>query len=202
MDSEDIYYLENIEQLEVISDPLRYRMYFSMLKPKTGAQLARALKISRARAHYHLNILKDAGLVEFRQEKLSSHGITEKYYQAIAHYLDFSRLLPQGRDLAPDKVTLRSFQVATKFLANLLDSSREGLAHLKAYDGLGIGFHSSLDLELTPEQFTAIKQDLCRIKDRLIEMDRANARSDEPSLVNCKATLFLTPQSDDPLETE
>jgi DNA-binding transcriptional ArsR family regulator len=62
---QDIYYLERIEQLEAIADPIRYRMCLMMTEPRTGAQLARALGITRARAHYHLNKLKEVGLVTF-----------------------------------------------------------------------------------------------------------------------------------------
>jgi DNA-binding transcriptional ArsR family regulator len=201
---QDIYYLENIEQLEAISDPILYRMYFTMMtEPKTGAQLARALDISRARAHYHLNILKEVGLVTFYGEG-TSHGITEKYYQPIAGYLDFSRLMPQDQEtIVPNEVTLRSFKAAIKFVANLLDSSREGIAHLKVHEGLGIGFHYILNTELTPDQFRLVKEELIALKNHIIEMERENEHSDEDiPLVNCRTTLFLTPMSDDLLEAE
>ena len=201
---QDIYYLENIEQLEAISDPIRYRMYFIMMDgPRTGAQLARALGISRARAHYHLNILKEVGLVTFYGEGIS-HGITEKYYQPIAEYLDFSRLMPQDQEtLVPNEVTLRSFKTAIKFIANLLDSSREGIAHLKVHEGLGLGFHYILNSKLTPDQFGLVKEELIALKNRIIEMERKNEHSDDnTSWVNCRTTLFLTPMSDDLLKAE
>jgi DNA-binding transcriptional ArsR family regulator len=199
----DIYYLEDIEQLEAIADPIRYRMYFRMTEPKTGAQLARALGISRARAHYHLNILKEAGLVVFYGESLS-HGITEKYYHGIARFLDFSRLIPKDQQtLVPNEVTLRSFKAAVGFIANLLDWSREGIAHLKVHEGLGIGFHYILNTELTPGQFRLVREELAALKDRIIEMEQKNEHADEtlPS-VNCRITLFLTPVSDELLEIE
>ena len=195
---QDIYYLEDIEQLEAISEPIRYRMYFIMMNgPRTGAQLARALGISRARAHYHLNILKEVGLVTFYGEG-TSHGITEKYYQPVAGYLDFSRLLPQDQEtLVPNEVTLRSFKTAIKFIANLLDSSQEGIAHLKIHEGLGMGFHYILNSKLTPDQFRIVKEALIALRNRMIEMERKNERSDEEiPLINCRTTLFLTPMSD------
>lgn len=198
---QDIYYLENIEQLEAISDPIRYRMYFMMNEPKTGAQLARALKISRARAHYHLNILREVGLVVSCGEGMS-HGITEKYYQMVASYLDFSKVIPDDQQV-PNEVTLQSFKTAVKFIANLLDTSREAVSHLKAYEGLGIGFHYILNSKLTPDQFRDVKKELVVLKDRIIEMEQENERSDEPlPLVNCRATLLLTPMSDSLLEME
>ena len=200
---QDVYYLESIEQLEALSDPIRYRMYFLMIDgPKTGAQLARALGVSRARAHYHLNILKEVGLVTFYGEG-TSHGIIEKYYQPIAEYLDFSRLIPKDQQsLVPNEVTLRSFKTAIKFIANLLDSSREGLAHLKVHEGLGIGFHYILNTQLTPDQFRLVRDELTTLKDRIIEMEHENEHADETPLVNCRVTLFLTPVSDDLLKAE
>ena len=200
---QEIYYLETIEQLEAIVDPIRYRMYFMMDGPKTGAQLARALGISRARAHYHLNILKEVGLVTFYGED-TSHGIIEKYYQPVAHYLDFSNLISQDQQtLVPNEVTLRSFKAAVGFIANLLDWSRDGIVHLKAHEGLGIGFHYILNCKLTPDQFRLVKEELIAVKNRIIEMELSNERSDESlPLVSCRTTLFLTPVSDELLETE
>ena len=195
---QDIYYLENLEQLEAMADSIRYRMYFMMTEPKTGAQLARALGISRARAHYHLNVLKEVGLVRFYAEG-TSHGIIEKYYQPVAEYLDFSRLMPQDRQtLVPNEVTLRSFKAAIGFIANLLDASREGISRLKAHEGLGIGFHYILNTKLTPDQFRFVKEELVTLKNRIIEMERENEHSDEMlPPVNCRVTLFLTPISDE-----
>jgi DNA-binding transcriptional ArsR family regulator len=200
---QDIYYLENIEQLEAISDAIRYRMCLMMSEPKTGAQLARALGISRARAHYHLNILKEVGLVKFSHEGLS-HGITEKYYQAIAEYLDFSRLIPKDQQgLVPNELTLRSFKAAVRFVANLLDMSREGIDHLRVYEGVGIGYHYILNTRLTPSQFTVLREELVALKDRIIAMEHENDHGDEDHpLVNCRVTLFLTPVSADLLEAQ
>ncbi|MGQ9600706.1 MAG: ArsR/SmtB family transcription factor [Anaerolineae bacterium] len=198
----DIYYLEKIEQLEAISDPIRYRMCLMMAEPRTGAQLAHALGISRARAHYHLNILKDIGLVSFCGEGMS-HGITEKYYQAVAKYFDFSKLIPKDeQSMQLDEVTLRSFRAAVRFIANLLDMSREGISHLKVQEGLGIGFHYILNTCLTPLQFRSLRDELAALKNRIIQMQReAEDSRQESDLVHCRITLFLTPVSED-LEAE
>jgi DNA-binding transcriptional ArsR family regulator len=191
---QDTYYLENIEQLEAISDPIRYRMYCMMVEPKTGAQLARALGISRARAHYHLNILKDAGLVVFYREG-KSHGITEKYHQVVALNLDFSNLIPKNhRGVLPDEITLRSFRAASAFIATMLDISRERVAKLEVHEQVGIGYHYTLESQLTPEQFQQIKDELIAIKDHVVEMNRQNLNSDqELALVDSAITLLLTP---------
>ena len=90
---ENIYYIENLEQLKAVSDPIRWRM-LSMLttKPMTGAQLARVLDIPRARAHYHLKILKNAGLLVFEKEQYN-RGMIEKYYRAIAKRIFTSKMV-------------------------------------------------------------------------------------------------------------
>jgi DNA-binding transcriptional ArsR family regulator len=195
---QDIYYLERIEQLEAIADPIRYRMCLMMAEPRTGAQLARALGISRARAHYHLKILKDVGLVTFSHEGMS-HGITEKYHQAVAQYLDFSNLIPKDQQsVVPNEVTLRSFKAAVGFIATLLDMSREGIDHLKVHEGLGIGFHYILNTKLRPAQFRLLREEFVALKDRIIEMENENEHAgDDCPEVSCRVTLFLTPVSDD-----
>jgi DNA-binding transcriptional ArsR family regulator len=195
---QDIYYLERIEQLEAIADPIRYRMCLMMTEPRTGAQLARALGITRARAHYHLNKLKEVGLVTFAREGMS-HGITEKYYQAVAQYLDFSHLIPRDQQsLVPNEVTLRSFKAAVGFIATLLDISREGIDHLKVHEGLGIGFHYILNTKLRPAQFRLLREEFVALKDRIIELENENERNgDDCPEVSCRVTLFLTPVSDE-----
>ena len=61
--------LKTIEQLQAVAEPIRYRMVLLLREqPMTGAQLARALGLSRARAHYYLKSLVDSGLVAFRGE--------------------------------------------------------------------------------------------------------------------------------------
>lgn len=193
---QDTYYLESIEQLEAISDPIRFRMYSLMIEPKTGAQLARALGISRARAHYHLRILKECGLAVFHGKGMS-HGITEKYYRLIALNLDFSNLIPKNHHgVIPNEITLRSFQAASQFIATILDVSRERITKLQVHDRVGIGYHYTLEPRLSPEQFQQIKDDLARLKDRVVEMNRENMDAGESqSLVDCGLTLFLTPLS-------
>jgi DNA-binding transcriptional ArsR family regulator len=199
----DIYYLEDIEQLEAITDPIRYRMCLMLSEPKTGAQLARALGISRARAHYHLNVLEKVGLVRFHHEGMS-HGIVEKYYQAVAEYFDFSNLIPKDQQtLVPNEITLRSFKAAVGFISNLLDMSREGISRLKVHEGLGIGFHYILNTTLRPEQFRLLREDLAALKNRIIELEQENEQAaDDDGLVSCRITLFLTPVSDELLEAE
>ena len=90
---ENTYYIENLEQLKAVSDPIRWRM-LSMLTSKsmTGAQLARVLDIPRARAHYHLKILKNAGLLVFEKEQYN-RGMIEKYYRAIAKRIFTSKMV-------------------------------------------------------------------------------------------------------------
>lgn len=200
---QDIYYLENIEQLEALADPIRSRMRFMLEEPKTGAQLARALGISRARAHYHLKVLRDVGLVGFFGEGIS-HGITEKYYQMVAYNLDFSGLIPRDHpDPMSDEHMLRSITAAVKSITNMLDMSREGLSRLEVREGLGMGFHWVLRSRLTPDQFKAVREDLVALKDQVIDMELKNIRSGEAlPLVNCRVTLFLTPTSNNRLNTE
>src|SRR5438067_9401308 len=93
----DVYYIESITQVRAIAEPTRWRILdLLVVRPMTGSQLARALHIPRTRAHYHLNILKDVGLVELQHEQLHG-GMVEKYYGAIARQFRTDHLVDRSR---------------------------------------------------------------------------------------------------------
>lgn len=199
---QDIYYLENLEQLQVISDPIRYRMAMMMVsKPMTGAQLARALKISRARAHYHLKLLEKASLVVFWDEDPSS-GIIEKYYRTVGRMLDYSRLIFQNGNYAlSDDLSLASFQSVARFLATLLDISRDTILHAEKQDSVVSGFYFDFASLLTPDQISEVRKALTRIKLDIItktgENEERLQNGEQFAAIDFRTTLFLTLLSDE-----
>ena len=200
---QDVFYLENIEQLKAISDTIRYQMVTMLTQPMTGAQLARKLKISRARAHYHLNLLKDVGIVQYYGEG-QSHGITEKYYQVIGRMLDFSRLLQkteQGMRLTD--LTPETFKAVGDFLVTMLDVSRESIEKSDGIESLESGFWFDFISVLTPEQVADVKSELRTFREKIIQLTRENRRTKSlDELVEFRTTLFLTVLSDSTNEDE
>lgn len=193
-----VYYLENIEQLQAISDPIRYAMLIKMTaEARTGAQLARLMGMSRARAHYHLKLLERVGLVRFCGEGVVS-GLTEKYYRAVGRMFDFTRLIPKAdQDSLPNETSLAMFKTIGDFILTLLDASRESLLRSDGGAILGTGFFFDFTSVLTPAQYEAVKEDLRQIKNRILENTQENEKGQaeggtSSGLVEFRTTFFLT----------
>ena len=194
---QDVYYLETIEQLQAISDPIRYRMVIIMTKPMTGAQLARALDMSRPRAHYHLKLLEDVGVVKFVGEGMS-HGITEKYYQVVGRMLNFSKLMPNYQEeIVADDMNVEVFSAISQFLAAMLDVSRESILKSEARESMSHGIWFDFSSILKPAEIKYVKGKLSALREEIIEMTRKNRMTIEPiSVMEFRTTLFLTLLSD------
>ncbi len=199
---QDVYYLEDLEQLQAISAPLRYQMITMLAQPKTGAQLARALKLSRARVHYHLKMLEEVGLVRFYGEG-QSHGITEKYYQVVGRMLDFSRLIPsKEQQLIPNEITLETFNAVSHFLATMLDVSRESILESPETLSSGTGFWFDFVSVLTSEQIDFVKNELRTLQQWILKTTRENREAEPPrEVIDFRITLFLTLFSDNFTQT-
>src|SRR5262245_56350391 len=107
----DTYYLESLEQLQILADPLRYRIVDLLSEPKTGAQLARELGIPRPKIHYHLKLLAAAKLIRL----CPPNGASEMNYICVARMLSFTRLLPDPQTIADKKVTAASYKAIADF---------------------------------------------------------------------------------------
>ena len=163
----------------------------------TGSQLARAINFPRTRAHYHLNILKEVGLVELQHEQLNG-GMVEKYYAPVAdhfrtdHLVDRTRLAAsQAGDDAGTGEVMRDMMLAMLELARadvLLPQALPGLAQA--------GFNWQHEVLLTPEQTTGLIQGLRDIIGRVTELDRQNRlASSGDALQHLRFTSLLTPVS-------
>jgi DNA-binding transcriptional ArsR family regulator len=195
-DIQEVYYLENLEQLQAISDPIRYSMVVMLaLAPMTGAQLARALDISRARAHYHLKLLEKAGLVQFYGEDHTS-GIIEKYYRAIGRMFDFTHLLPsENQEPLSREVTLRTLKAVSNFIVTMLDVSRKDFMNGREKANVEAGFYFNFESVLKPDQYASVKAELNTIKNQIIRMTHENELVQDEhrdSLEKFRMTMFLT----------
>jgi DNA-binding transcriptional ArsR family regulator len=196
----DVYYLESIEQLQAISDPTRYQLIVMMdCQPMTGAQLARALNIPRARAHYHLKLLEKVGLVKLWGEDASS-GIKEKYYCAVGRMLDFTHLVRGGqKELKPGDLSLQYLQAVNQFLVTLLEVSKGSILKAERPDSVASGFYFDFAGALAPDQIEHVRHQLGAVKDEIIAMTRENKQNGtgrKPPRVRFRSTLFLTLLSD------
>jgi len=196
--SVDVYYIENISQIRAMAEPTRWRMLGLLWEqPMTGSQLARAIDIPRTRAHYHLNILKEVGLVELQHEQLNG-SMVEKYYAPVAdhfrtdHLVDRTRLAAsQAGDDAGTGEIMRDMMLAIIELARadiLLPQALSGLAQA--------GFNWQHELLLSQEQTNILIQSLRELIGSITELSRQNHRaSDGAPLLHLRLTSLLTPVS-------
>jgi DNA-binding transcriptional ArsR family regulator len=186
------YELETVEQLQAISEPIRYRMIL-MLRERamTGAQLARSLDLSRPRAHYYLKSLAEVGLVKLKGAKISN-GMIGKYYRAIANYFSYDSLAAQWREKQPgDPEALKIFKAISDFALTVLETSRDNIMQSEE---LARGYHSNFETALTEEQYESIMTDLRNIYERLMEIRRQNHTDENlPPTTTFRTTIFFTP---------
>lgn len=192
----DIYYYEQIEQVQAISEPTRWRMLDLLVRePMTGAQIARVLGIPRTRAHYHLKVLERVGLIELTSEGIKQ-GIVEKYYRAIAKEFRTDRLFDRSRLLAGQDAAHMAPAVRNLMLA-ILDLARVDITNptLDA-ELVRLGYQRQDEWYLSPEQHQALVQDLRNLGEQYAAYDSQNrpqVSQDAASFVHIRHTWLLTP---------
>lgn len=188
----DVYYLETLDQLRVLADPLRYRMALLLETPATCAGLARALGLSRAKAYYHLKLLETHGLVQPHSEGLNS-GIVEKFYVVRGRMLDFSRLMPRSEDQIPANVAPETVGAVSGFLAAMLQVSGEQTRGVSSPEALRRGHYFDFEATVSAAEFEAIRADLKALRERVLAAGRAPAEGDGAPAVRFHITNYLTP---------
>ena len=190
----DYYELENADQLLAISDPIRYKMILYLReKSMTGAQLARKLNMSRPRAHYHLKILVNTGLVELEEERIIN-GMIGKFYQAIAHYFSYDNLTEKIKEKNPgDPEAINTYKAISAFAFTVLETSRDNLVNDRHEEDLAEAFQFNFDSNLTFEQFEIIRQELRDVASHLMQMKKENKSPEKTGLQNFRTTIFFTP---------
>jgi DNA-binding transcriptional ArsR family regulator len=190
---EDYYYLETIEQLQVLADPLRYRIAILLGKPKTGAQIARQLEMPRAKVHYHLKVLESAGLIRLHSLD-HSQGIIEKYYVLAGRVLSFERLMPDPETLDGSEVTAATYKAVADFLASMLIVSRERILRAPANLRQDEGFWLDFSGVGSPRDIARIRRKLLELRNDILAVTRKGLEQEDPSnLTKFSATLYLTP---------
>jgi DNA-binding transcriptional ArsR family regulator len=188
---EPVYYLETLEQLKVLSDPLRYRMTLLMERPATCAGLARALGLSRAKAHYHLKLLESHGLVRPHAEAIKD-GIVEKYFVVRGRMLDFSRLMPQDEDAIPGNVAPETVGAIGGFLAAMLQVSGDETRRLESSHALKNSHYFDFEATVSRAEFDRLRAELAELRARVIDRSAASPL-DPKDTVRFHITNYLTP---------
>lgn len=95
---EEIKYIKNLEELKIISDPLRLKILLNFSKGNKSAQdIANDLDLERSKVHYHLKIMENSGFIEVIDTNIIN-GIIQKIYAPVAKAFipDFDILLDKS----------------------------------------------------------------------------------------------------------
>ncbi|MFC7370115.1 ArsR/SmtB family transcription factor [Fictibacillus iocasae] len=101
----DIYHLEELEQLRVISDPLRLKVIWEIVdEAKTGKMIADLLEAPAPKIHYHLKELERVGLVTIERTE-EKNGIVQKFYRPIARIFSTENILPHQKEEVKEELS-------------------------------------------------------------------------------------------------
>ncbi|MFD1361585.1 helix-turn-helix domain-containing protein [Lentibacillus salinarum] len=90
----DVYYVQDLEQLKVLSDPLRVNILWELDHgAQTGKMLSVKLNLPASKMRYHLTALEKAGLVEIERTDVIN-GIVQKFYRPIAKEISLEKVSP------------------------------------------------------------------------------------------------------------
>lgn len=88
-----IYTIKELEQVKVLTHPLRLRIIeFLIDEPRTTRQVADLLEDKPSNLYYHFNQLEDAGLIEVVKTRQKGN-LLEKYYRTVASEFVIDRSL-------------------------------------------------------------------------------------------------------------
>ncbi len=128
----EIYVAESVEQMRVIADDLRQRIFESLVEqPLTVTQVGGRLGIAPAKVHYHVRELERVGLVRLVETR-EKGGILEKYYRAVARHIMFPMSLIRSADPSALFNAANDFvqDVSRRFLSAFGRASRDQPDHL------------------------------------------------------------------------
>jgi DNA-binding transcriptional ArsR family regulator len=60
---DDVFWLENKEHFDLLSDSTRLEIIELLLSPRSVADLAERMGVPRTRLYHHVNLMEDAGMI-------------------------------------------------------------------------------------------------------------------------------------------
>ncbi|RYL92174.1 helix-turn-helix domain-containing protein [Sporolactobacillus sp. Y61] len=181
---ENIYYIQDLEQLRVLSDPLRVKILWSFNgKEKTGKMLADEFQMAPSKIRYHLTELERVGLVEVVRTELKN-GIQQKFYLPVAETFSLEKMasLLNGEDVSQLDDAIKE----SAFLS--LEELRQKLteAKLRKHEMIQIPY----TVRLTKEEKRAVADKLMDIYQLL---KRASKRRTDEPVEECYLNLTMFP---------
>ena len=168
-DEHEVLVIRDAETLRIVSDPLRLRMLELMReRPQTAKGLATALRVSRTKLYYHLNLLAERGLITVAATRLVS-GIVEKQYRVTAYRMTVDKALIGPTSVGNDALDTYVSVVLDEVRAEINRSVDAGLIDLERTQEDDI-LPRRLVLgrkwmRLTPDQVAAFSQRYAEVMD-------------------------------------
>jgi len=153
---DEVYYIEKLEQLKVISDPFRIKILWELDdEAKTGKMLADSLGLPPSKMRYHLTELQKAGLIVIEKTEVKN-GIVQKFFRPIAKMISLEKILPaiNGGTLPANALIENAIQSIEK--TKLILRKWESTDHLNPNNLL----QSFETLSMTEEEFQDLKSKL------------------------------------------
>lgn len=166
----EFFYITTLDQLKVISDPLRTKILWSLdEREKTGKIISEEMHLAPSKIRYHLTELERVGLIEVVRTE-EKNGILQKFYRPVARNISLEKVssLLNG-ETVPDNALKENAYCA-------LEELRKNIARSEFHsrDFLFIPFRA----ELTREEAQEVRE---KMKDLYQYMQsRSRRKTTEP----------------------
>lgn len=188
------YELKNIEQIEAITDKIRYRMLILLTeKAMTSAQLARALNITRQRAYYHLKVLEKNEIVHLVGTQLVGEML-EKYYRAYGFIHSYTALVNRYYQTETQPEINRLLKAVNNFVITLLNEARDNVLQEDFLEHFQLSYQFDSPYLLTLQQAQSLRSEIVDLCKRYLEIDHQNRLSEKrESFIRLRNSVFLSP---------
>jgi DNA-binding transcriptional ArsR family regulator len=191
---QEAYTLTDLDQMKVLSDPLRIRILEAFCEERTTKQVANLLGEKATKLYHHVEALERVGLVALSRTR-QNRGTLEKYYLAVARTFRADSRLFQPKETAGSEksATIRQmlstiFDTTAAELASLVDRGDDAVESLDE-----AGIVSFLDIRASKAQLQAIRRKLQEIVEPLAADAGSDAGNDDPELGRYRLTLAYYP---------
>jgi DNA-binding transcriptional ArsR family regulator len=189
-----LYELDDIEQIQAITAPVRYRMLVLLAeKAMTAAQLARALHITRQRAYYHLKVLEKNRLARFVGEQRVGE-MFERYYRTYGFIHSYRALVDRFYTTRTQPEINRLLKAINNFALTIINEAHDNMLQQDFMEHFQLSYQFDSPLLLTREQAEALRGEIIELCRRFLEIDHQNRIKEEPEhYIRVRNSIFLSP---------
>lgn len=160
---EEIYFIEQLDQIKAIADPLRMRLLEAFSDgPATTKQIASRIGETPTKLYHHVDALERVGLIELVKTR-QNRGTVEKYFSPVAKRFRIRRDLLSNAD--GDDYRRNATDIFTYALEETAQDIRES-----SEAGLLKGDKPGDPISFTRFQITGTKEDIAGAMERLSEV--------------------------------